>query len=182
MLEEKKRVAIIGLGVIGGSLGMALQAKGNYEVTGIDRDPSAVRLARKIGAVSLGTTDYLTGVKQADIIVLAIPVGDLAVVAREIVPSIPPWAVVTDVGSTKVEVVAQLEGVFSSRFVGGHPMTGSEVSGELSSIFLKMLFMCLHLLDEQTPQLYKRSRRWLLIQVPSPVFYLRWSMTGLWPW
>lgn len=129
MLEEKKRVAIIGLGVIGGSLGMALQAKGNYEVTGIDRDPSAVRLARKIGAVSLGTTDYLTGVKQADIIVLAIPVGDLAVVAREIVPSIPPWAVVTDVGSTKVEVVAQLEGVFSSRFVGGHPMTGSEVSG-----------------------------------------------------
>ena len=128
-LERKKRVAIIGLGVIGGSLGMALLAKGNYEVIGIDRDPNAVHIARATGAVSVGTTDYLIGVKQADIIVLAIPVGDLAVVAREIAPSISSEVVVTDVGSTKVEVVAQLEDIFPSRFVGGHPMTGSEISG-----------------------------------------------------
>jgi prephenate dehydrogenase len=129
MLEEKKRVAIIGLGVIGGSLGMALMAKGNYVVTGIDRDPVAVHLAREIGAVSAGTTNYLAGIKQADIIVLAIPVGDLAVIARDIAPFIPPDAIVTDVGSTKAEVVSELEDIFSSHFVGGHPMTGSEVSG-----------------------------------------------------
>ncbi len=128
-LEEKKRVAIIGLGVIGGSLGMALLAKGNYEVVGIDRDPVTVRLALETGAVSAGTTDCLNGVKQADIVVVAIPVGDLADLAREIAPSISSEAIVTDVGSTKAEVVAQLEEIFPSRFVGGHPMTGSERSG-----------------------------------------------------
>jgi prephenate dehydrogenase len=128
-LEEKKRVAIIGLGVIGGSLGMALLAKGNYEVVGIDRDPVTVRLALETGAVSAGTTDRLNGVKQADIVVLAIPVGDLADLAREIAPSISSEAIVTDVGSTKAEVVALLEEIFPSRFVGGHPMTGSERSG-----------------------------------------------------
>lgn len=129
MLEEKKKVAIIGLGVIGGSLGMALCTKGNYEVIGIDRDSHAVQLAQEIGAVSMGTTDYLTGVKQAEIIVLAIPVGDLVAVAREIAHYISPDAIVTDVGSTKVEVVSELEELFPSRFVGGHPMTGSEISG-----------------------------------------------------
>jgi prephenate dehydrogenase len=128
-LKENMRVAIIGLGVIGGSLGMALLAKGNYEVVGIDRDPVTVRLALETGAVSAGTTDCLNGVKQADIVVLAIPVGDLADLAREIAPSISSEAIVTDVGSTKEEVVALLEEIFPSRFVGGHPMTGSERSG-----------------------------------------------------
>lgn len=108
---------------------MALMAKGKYEVIGVDRDPEAVRLAQETDAISVGTTDCLHGVEQADIIILAVPVRDIGVVAREIAASVSSEAIVTDVGSTKVEVVVQLDKIFPSRFVGGHPMTGSEISG-----------------------------------------------------
>ncbi len=129
MAVKKTEVTIIGLGVMGGSLGMALLATGKYRVVGIDREPEAVKMALESRAISAGTTDYLEGIKKADIIVLAIPVGQVMELAPQISSFIPPGAIVTDVGSTKRELVRQLEKIFPHSFVGGHPMTGSEKSG-----------------------------------------------------
>lgn len=124
-----KKVAIIGLGVIGGSLGMALGATGRYHVIGIDRDPEALRMAAETGAAAEVTGDARTGVRRAEVVFLAVPVTAIIETAKVIKDSLPPGAVVTDVGSTKQLVVETLEKYFSGRFVGGHPMTGSELRG-----------------------------------------------------
>lgn len=123
------RVAIIGLGVIGGSLGMALSATGEYDVIGIDQKAETLELALQNGAAREVTGDLGNGVKSADIVVLAVPIADIILLAGQIHGFIPSGAVVTDVGSTKKVVVQELERLFPGRFVGGHPMTGSELSG-----------------------------------------------------
>ncbi len=126
---EKKKIAIVGLGVIGGSLGMALVASGKYHVVGIDRDPLTLQVAQETSAVSEVTPDCCEGVSGAQVVFLAVPIGEIFKVARKIKDSVSPSTVITDVGSTKELVVAELEEIFSSRFVGGHPMTGSEYAG-----------------------------------------------------
>ncbi|KUK32575.1 MAG: Prephenate dehydrogenase TyrA [Thermoanaerobacterales bacterium 50_218] len=126
---EKEKITIIGLGVIGGSLGMALSATGKYHVIGVDQDRETLQIARETGAISEGTHDYLEAVHEARVVFLAVPIGEIIRVAREIRGKIGQDTVVTDVGSTKETVVTELEKVFQGRFVGGHPMTGSELAG-----------------------------------------------------
>jgi prephenate dehydrogenase len=128
-MKHHQKVAIIGLGVIGGSLGMVLSATGKYHVLGIDQDLRTLEVAREIGAISEGTSDCCAGVDGADIVVFAVPVGEIIKIADQIKGCISPQTVVTDVGSTKEQVVAVLEDLFPACFVGGHPMTGSEYSG-----------------------------------------------------
>lgn len=124
-----KKVAIIGLGVIGGSLGMALGATGRYHVIGIDSDPVSLRMAVETRAVTEVTGDVCAGVRDADVVFLAVPVTGIIKIAEMIKDYVAPGVVVTDVGSTKRIVVESLEKIFSGRFVGGHPMTGSEYAG-----------------------------------------------------
>ncbi len=126
---EKQKIAIIGLGVIGGSLGMALSATGKYHVIGVDQDQETLQIARETEAISEGTHDYLEAVQDASVVFLAVPIGEIIRIAREIREKIGQDTVVTDVGSTKEPVVAELEKIFGGRFVGGHPMTGSELAG-----------------------------------------------------
>ncbi len=126
---QQAKVAIIGLGVIGGSLGMGLKSLGKYFVEGIDQDEQTLQVAMETGAIDEGTTDYRIGVAGARVVVLAVPVNGIMEIAARIRDLIPTGAVVTDVGSTKEQVVACLEALFPGRFVGGHPMTGSEHAG-----------------------------------------------------
>ncbi|SMB98332.1 prephenate dehydrogenase [Thermanaeromonas toyohensis ToBE] len=127
-----KRAAIIGLGLIGGSLGMALlQGKIAQEVAGYDRERKALEKALEMGAINHLATSSQEAVQGAELVILAVPVGVLPSVAREIAPYLSPQAIVTDTGSTKAKVVHELETIFPSSitYIGGHPMTGSERAG-----------------------------------------------------
>lgn len=124
------RVAIIGLGMIGGSLGLALAQSPEIEVVGYDRDPGTMEQALQMGAVhQIGRLHAV--VSRADVIFLCTPISTIADLARDVVRFCRPGSVLTDVGSTKqgiVEVFDNLSphGVWG---IGGHPMAGSERPG-----------------------------------------------------
>lgn len=111
------KASIVGLGLMGGSLGLALRREG-WDVAGVDRDPAAVERARQVGAI--GSADAAA----ADLLVLAVPVLAMPAVLRQVSPAV----LVTDLCSTKVEVErwAAEAGV---QLVGGHPLCGSDQSG-----------------------------------------------------
>jgi prephenate dehydrogenase len=113
-----KRAGIVGTGLIGGSIGLALRRRG-WHVTGDDRDP-----ARAARALELGALDAVGDDADADVTFLATPVRALADAARDALRS--TRGVVTDVGSVKASVVAAVD---DARFLGGHPMAGSEQEG-----------------------------------------------------
>jgi len=126
------RIAVIGLGVIGGSLGLALKArKSAREVVGYDCSPCARQEAEEIGAVDRVAVDLAGAVEGAEVVILAIPVGKMVEVAEELKRYVKPGAIVTDTGSVKGSLVDAMEAIFHPRafFVGGHPMAGSEKSG-----------------------------------------------------
>ena len=102
------RITIIGLGLIGGSLGMALRRRG-IRVTGYSRKPSTLRRAKQRGAIDAGTTNLRAAVRDADIVVLATPVDAIVPLARQAARICRRGAILTDVGSTKVRIVQSLE-------------------------------------------------------------------------
>lgn len=121
-------VAIIGPGLIGGSLALALR----------QRNPeTALRLwARSASSVSRAktvfpevTADLAAAVRSASLCVLCTPIGSMPALAERMAPHLPADAVVTDAGSAKGALVRHLEGILGDRFVGSHPMAGSEKSG-----------------------------------------------------
>ncbi|MGI6285633.1 prephenate dehydrogenase [Neomoorella humiferrea] len=126
------RAAVIGLGLIGGSLGLALVQGGlAQEVVGYDRDGEAVQTAVRLGAVTRAAFSSEEAVAGAEIVFLAVPVGSLTKVAAAVVPFTAPGAIVTDTGSVKGDIVYAMENIFHSRafYIGGHPMAGSEKAG-----------------------------------------------------
>ncbi|MFH1593430.1 MAG: prephenate dehydrogenase/arogenate dehydrogenase family protein [Candidatus Omnitrophota bacterium] len=132
------KVAIVGVGVLGGSLGKDLRAKRMAgEVIGIGRRESSLKKARKVGAVD---TTFLVsrikdGVKDADLIILATPVGNIVKLGNVAASYAKDGAIITDVGSTKRDIVEKLEKSMPGRvyFVGSHPMAGSEKGGPLNA-------------------------------------------------
>ncbi|ABZ84483.1 prephenate dehydrogenase, putative [Heliomicrobium modesticaldum Ice1] len=138
-LEEKiagadvfRRVVIIGLGVIGGSLAMALtQGQLVDEVIGVDRDEETRKLALATYAAHRVEADAAEAVAEADLIVLATPVCTYPAIIASIRHRLKPGTIVTDVGSTKQWVLEQMGRLLPPgvRFVGGHPMAGSEKQG-----------------------------------------------------
>jgi len=121
-------VAIVGVGLIGGSLGMALKSRRlARRVVGIGRSRERLELARALGAVDRVETDLAAGVGGADVVVLCTTVGHILESLPTILAAARPGAVVTDVGSTKGMIVARAGG--APHFVGGHPMAGSEQAG-----------------------------------------------------
>ncbi len=121
-------VAIVGVGLLGGSLGMALKARRlARHVVGIGRRLERLDDAVRLGAIDSGVTELRQGVADADLIVLCTTVGHIQEALREVLPLARPAAVVTDVGSTKTAIVAAAGG--DPRFVGSHPMAGSERTG-----------------------------------------------------
>jgi prephenate dehydrogenase len=124
------RVAIIGLGLIGGSLGLALKAAGS-EVSGYARRSETASTALARGVVDRCGSDMPSTIKGADIIVIATPVLTVKEVLVEIAAHLPKGAIVTDVASTKVEVMKWAGEHLPAKacFIGGHPMAGKEVAG-----------------------------------------------------
>ncbi|MGE3312160.1 MAG: prephenate dehydrogenase [Limisphaerales bacterium] len=128
-----RKVAILGVGLLGGSLGMAIRFRGLAgEVHGFVRREATAREAVEAGAVDVAGDRLSEAVSGADLVVLCTPVARIAALAAEIVPFLEPRACVTDVGSVKGVVVDAAEGRIAAAggfFVGSHPMAGSERTG-----------------------------------------------------
>lgn len=127
-----KRIAIIGLGLIGGSLGLAIKEKRlAKEVVGVSRRQATIRRALSLGAVDRVTLDLRKGIRDADLIILTAPVLTIIDIAERIKDSIKKGAILTDAGSTKKDIVKKIEALLPAgvNFIGSHPIAGSEHSG-----------------------------------------------------
>ena len=125
------KVCIIGLGLIGGSLGMAIRQKGLAKVIGLTRDSSKIGTALGKEAIDFGTVDPREAVKDADIIFICYPIHLIIPELKKIMKFAKPGAIITDVGSTKEEIVSKAEKLIPQHvfFIGGHPMAGKEQTG-----------------------------------------------------
>jgi len=127
-----RRVALIGLGLIAGSMAHAMRRAGLAgEIVGTARSAESRAIAAEIGLCDRITDTAAEAVAGADLVVLCVPVGVMGEVAAEIAPHLAPGATVTDVGSVKLDVIAQVgphlpQGV---HFIPGHPLAGTEHSG-----------------------------------------------------
>ncbi|HJT33501.1 MAG TPA: prephenate dehydrogenase [Pirellulales bacterium] len=125
-------VAIVGVGLIGGSIGRGLRRRGlAREVVGVGRRQESLRTAQQLGAVDRTTLDLAEAAAEADLVVVCTPVGRIAADVRAAAKASRNHALITDVGSTKAQIVAELDGALpgGSRFVGSHPLAGSEKNG-----------------------------------------------------
>jgi prephenate dehydrogenase len=127
------RLLIAGVGLIGASLGLALKARGAVgEVVGLGRSTANLRVARRRGAIDRAEQDAARAGRDVDLVVVATPVGTIAPLIATLAPSLPDDAVITDVGSVKTSVVADVEralGAGARRFCGSHPIAGKEITG-----------------------------------------------------
>jgi prephenate dehydrogenase len=119
------RVAVLGVGLIGGSIGLAARA-GEAEVVGYDADPAVIEEALERGAVNRAAGSAAEAVDGASAAFACAPVGALPELVNDVLAHAPVDCVVTDVGSTKRAIAAAIE---DERFIGGHPVAGLEVAG-----------------------------------------------------
>ncbi len=131
--QGQKRITIVGLGLIGGSLGLAIKAAGltGVEIVGHDRARDAANKARKMGAVDRAEHNLPRAVHGAGMVVIATPVLAVREVMAQIASDLPQGCVVTDTGSTKERILDWAAELLppSVSFVGGHPMAGKETQG-----------------------------------------------------
>ena len=120
------RIALVGVGLIGGSIGLAARERLDASVTGFDTGARALDLARERGAIDRAADTVAGAVSDAEAVFVAVPVGALPEATRRVLGAAPADCVVTDVGSTKRAIVAAVD---DARFVGGHPLAGAETSG-----------------------------------------------------
>ena len=127
------RVAVIGVGLIGGSFALGLKAAGACgTVVGVGRNPANMRVATELGIIDAIETDAARAVRGADLVLVATPVAQFAGLFARIVPALEPSALVMDAGSTKQDVVAAARAALGERiaqFVPAHPIAGAEHSG-----------------------------------------------------
>jgi len=126
------KLAVVGVGLIGGSLSLALKEAGAVgHVVGIGRGLPNLETALRLGVVDSFTQDVVEGVKDADVIFLATPVQALGPVAEQAMPHLKPGAIITDGGSVKQAVIDAIEPHLRDdiHFVPGHPIAGTENSG-----------------------------------------------------
>jgi len=128
-----RQMTIIGTGLIGGSLALALKKrKFKGKIVGCDRAPIIERAA-KAGVVDIPQTNPREAIRGSQVVVLASPVLGIMDLIDRIGPTLPPEGLLTDVGSTKAQILSRARTVFgddaTSRFLGGHPMAGKEQSG-----------------------------------------------------
>ncbi len=126
------KIAIVGVGLIGGSLGLAIKKKGlAHQVIGVSRQRKTLRAALRNRAIDIASQD-IGIVKDADLIILAAPVDTIIALALKIAKIAREDCLVTDVGSTKGEIVSKLEKVFP-HYLGSHPLAGSEKKGVVNA-------------------------------------------------
>jgi prephenate dehydrogenase len=164
------KIAIVGCGLIGGSLGSALRASGfRGSIAGSDT-PEVLEKAVRLGAIDFAAPTVESAVQDADVIVLATPISSILALLPLVAEHAPAHALITDTGSTKVEIVAKAKSVFSTpatataavagdpagasahrRFLPGHPISGKERSG----------------IEQADPYLF-RGAKWVFTPIESP--------------
>ncbi len=128
---EFKKVGLAGIGLIGGSVGLAIKKfKPEVEVIGYDLNPEVTATAEKIGAIDRGIKDF-SDFSQADLVFVSTPISSIAKVVCQIAPHLKKGAIITDTGSVKTPIVKAIEEKISSgvTFIGGHPLAGSDREG-----------------------------------------------------
>lgn len=132
-MDKVRKAAIIGTGLIGGSLGLAVkQAACVGYVTGCARNQSTLDAALAAGAIDQGYTDCADAVVDADIVFITTPVSSVIEQGRRVIPAMKKGAILTDAASVKSNIVSVLDREANAagiNFIGGHPMAGSEVAG-----------------------------------------------------
>ncbi|TQV65044.1 MAG: prephenate dehydrogenase/arogenate dehydrogenase family protein [Halothiobacillaceae bacterium] len=127
------RLCIVGSGLIGGSLALALKKAGRVgEVVGAGRNEATLQRAQELGIIDRHVTDIAEAARGADIVVLSVPLLAMRQVFEQLAPVLRPGMVLTDVGSAKTSVIEDARAVLgqkSRQFVPGHPIAGTEKSG-----------------------------------------------------
>ncbi len=131
------KLVVVGVGLMGGSLSLILKEKGAVgEVVGIGRGLKNLQTAKELGIVDSYTQSLEEGVKEADLILVATPVGSIAEIIKNNQQYMKDGAVITDVGSVKGDIVHDVDGFLDKRlsFVGSHPVAGTEKSGATAAL------------------------------------------------
>ena len=128
-----KKIVIFGVGLIGGSVALALKKAGSTaQIIGVGRSSQSLQAALDLGVIDAATSDVAAAVTDADIILIAAPVAQTSSILNAIKPHLAASTVITDAGSTKSDVLQcaqEILGKQFSQFVGGHPIAGAEKSG-----------------------------------------------------
>lgn len=131
-------LCIIGVGLIGGSLALALKEQSACKrITGCGRNVDNLNKAIELGVIDDFNTDHAEAVKGCDVVVLAVPMGNMQSILEQIVPSLKPDAIITDVGSAKgsfLDAVNNVFGELPASLVPGHPIAGNENSGVTAAL------------------------------------------------
>jgi prephenate dehydrogenase len=155
------QVSLLGVGLLGGSLGLALKRHGlARRVTGLVRRRESIPECERAGAVDVATLDARAAVEQAELLVLCTPVGQMRGVAEQALQFLKPGAVVTDVGSVKGQVLREIERAVAKaggHFIGSHPMAGAEKMGVMAA--RPDLFERAVCVVTSTPDSHRRSLR-----------------------
>ena len=132
-----QKISIIGVGLLGGSIGLAArQRRLAGEVAGFVRRAASMKDCEHAGAVDYATTDLLAAVSNADLVVLCTPLAQMRSLVQQFLPALKRGAIITDVGSVKAGVVRELDSLIQksgAHFVGSHPMAGGEKMGVLAA-------------------------------------------------
>jgi prephenate dehydrogenase len=128
-----KKLVIFGVGLIGGSVALALKkAKNTAEIIGVGRSAESLQSALDLGVIDAASSDVATAIKDADLILIAAPVAQTPAILNAIKPHLNASTVITDAGSTKGDVLQCAKDILGDQFhqfVGGHPIAGAEKSG-----------------------------------------------------
>lgn len=132
-----QKITIVGVGLLGGSLGLAIRHRRLAQlVCGYARRSATIKECERIGAMDFATTDLLAAVSGADLVILCTPLAQMCSLVEQMRPALRRGAIVTDVGSVKSSVVAEIETLVAragGHFVGSHPMAGGERQGVLAA-------------------------------------------------
>ncbi len=131
-MKPFKQMTVIGVGLLGASLAQACKHQGLVErVVGFGRHPKKMQQAEQAKVIDIGCTNLQAAVKDADLIVLCVPVSSLVGRVREMLPWVQPGCLLTDVGSVKHPLVNEIDALMPEgiHYVGSHPIAGSEKSG-----------------------------------------------------
>lgn len=133
-----KKIAIVGVGLIGGSFALALKkAHAAQTIVGVGRSSATLARAQELGIIDIASTSMAEAVVDADLVLLAAPVAQTGAILASIEPHLQPGTVVTDAGSTKIDVVLAARDALGkkvSQFVPGHPIAGRETNGPDAAI------------------------------------------------
>jgi prephenate dehydrogenase len=165
-----KKIAVFGVGLIGGSFALALKKAGAVEqLIGVGRSPEAIQRAHALGIIdNSGIVSVADAVRDADLVLIAAPVAQTGAILRSIAPHLQPHTVVTDAGSTKSDVVQAARDALGQKigqFVPGHPIAGGEQNGPdaaLADLYIGKKTVLTALPENTAEQLVRVAQAWQL--------------------